>query len=233
MEERCARFREMSDMEYIAAVLNGDKDADVCFIGDFIEKICKQILRKRGPYEPTLQAVVTSEALSNDIYCYLKEHDWDALRTFKGTSQLNTYMYAVISRFLVRHYRSFLNTGQLLVKSLLPDEDDDFMDRIPDSTPWPDGKIEQNEREAKLVELHNVLLEEVLVPASKADLSQNEQRCIRLRYIANIPSREAAAILDMTINNVNVTTHNARTKIRNYFRAKGLLQDIQEVLNDE
>lgn len=50
--------------------------------------------------------------------------------------------------------------------------------------------------------------------AAIKELSEREQTIIELRYWSDMPSKEIAEILDMTVSNVNVTLHRAMGKLK-------------------
>lgn len=50
--------------------------------------------------------------------------------------------------------------------------------------------------------------------AAIRELSEREQAIIELRYWSDMPSKEIAEVLDMTVSNVNVTLHRAMGKLK-------------------
>lgn len=50
--------------------------------------------------------------------------------------------------------------------------------------------------------------------AALRELSEREQEIIELRYWSDMPSKEIAAMLDMTVSNLNVTLHRAMGKLK-------------------
>jgi DNA-directed RNA polymerase specialized sigma24 family protein len=110
--------------------------------------------------------------------------------------------------------------------------DDEKEIEIP--TPGPDHLFERESARMKIEKLVDVLFEEVLVPISKAGLSDTEQKILHMRYIMQPPlsSKEAGKLLGMAPGAVDTALFRARKRIRDFYEAKGLLKDVLEVLRD-
>ena len=229
MTSYCDKYREFTDDEFIEAVLRGDEDAEGCFREIYIDGPVHFIVFKKYYW---LKADV--EDICQEIWLYFKSRNWKLLSNFKNlpaqseAPKLHSYLYGAVSRLIVKQYRN--KFGHFLIPLIFDDDENEI--EIP--TPGADQAFERENAHERAENLVEVLFSEVLVPGSKAKLSDAEQKILRMRCIMQQPlsSKEVGDCLGMTPGAVDAAFFRARKKIRNFYEAEGLLKDVMEVLRD-
>jgi len=89
----------IDDRELIRRVINGDEGLAACFLEKRCQKIFEYINNTR------LKGLgLDVNDLINDFYIFLREDDWEKLRSFRFESRLTTWISLVASRYLLKKY---------------------------------------------------------------------------------------------------------------------------------
>jgi len=230
MSRCCERYRELTDHEFIDAVLLGDQGAEGCFREIYIDRPARYVVFKKYYWLKT-----DIEDVCQDIWLYFKSRDWKLLSNFKNlpvqpeAPKLRSYVYGAVSRLIVKQH------GNKFAPFLFPLIFDDGEEiEIFAPSPGPDQFFEKENLRQRFENLLEILFSQVLNPSSEAVLNDTEQKIVRMRCLMQPPlsSREAAGILKMTPGAVDTALSRARKKIRDFYRDKDLLEDVMEVLQD-
>ena len=228
MSDYCDGYREFTDYEFIHAVLSGDKGAEGCFSEIYIDGPVRSIVFKKYYW---LKADV--EDICQEIWLYLKSRHWKILNNFKNlpagpeAPKLYSYLCGAVSRLIVKQYRN--KFAHFLVPLIFDNEEEM---EIP--TLGTDQIFEREDAQKRAENLVEMLFSEILTPGSKAGLNDAEQKIFRMRCIMqpSLSSREVGNLLGMKPGAVDTALSRAKKKIRNFYEAKGLLEDAMEVLRD-
>jgi len=88
--------------------------------------------------------------------------------------------------------------------------------------PEPEKDFIQRENYNEIASLLNIVLDKVLGEDSCARLTNIEKKCIRLKCMADLSSKEVGELLGKTEKNVDAITSRARNKMRKYLESEGL-----------
>jgi RNA polymerase sigma factor (sigma-70 family) len=221
----------MTDGKFIRRILDGDEEAALCFKEIYIDGLVRAAVSKKYP---SLRSCI--EDIRQGLWAYFTERDWKILRNFKNLPNdpppgLRSYLYVAISRFIVKQYRDQL-IGRFIPLFFDEDDDADPMEKIASPDFGPDRVLENKTSKEKVGNVAGILMNEVLISASPAGLSDRELEILRMRCIMERPSREVADLLGMKAGAVDTALSRAKKKIRDFYEARGLLNDVREVLRD-
>lgn len=120
-------------------------------------------------------------------------------RTFKGQSQLNTWLYAIvwhkIRDFQRRHYREMARLTESATPSVIPELE------VIDSEPLPQEVIEREETGE-------------LVRKALSYLPDHYQQALMLKYLENMSAREIAQVMGKSAKSVESLLDRARPALR-------------------
>jgi len=231
MSSYCDKYRELTDDEFIKAVLHADEGAEGCFREIYIDQPVRFIVFKKFYW---LKGDL--EDICQEIWLHFKSANWKLLSNFQNLPtqpeppKLRSYLFGAISRLIAKQYRD--KFGYFLIPLIF---DDDGEEReIEDPSPGPEQAFEREDIQKRAENLVKIFFNEALIPSSKAGLNDAEQKILRVKCIMQPPlsSKEAGGILEITPGAVDTALFRARGKIRKYYEAKGLLKDVMEVLQD-
>ena len=170
-------FAVFDDAELLARARGGD-------VGAFEEVI----RRNYGMLFSVARGICGRDADAEDAVQETFVRAWRALATFRGDSQVSTWLYRIAT-----------NTSLSLVTRRKEGVSSDVPDR-PDPTSSPDGTVEGMERVA-------------VVQRALADLSEDARAAFVLRDVQGLPYEEIAETLDVSLSAVKSRIFRARQAV--------------------
>jgi RNA polymerase sigma factor (sigma-70 family) len=230
MSNLCDKYREMTDEDFIDAVLSGDSDAEAGFQEIYINGIVRAKVRVKFPWLSS-----ETEDICQEIWVYFKERNWRILQNYDAlrdkAAGLRAYLCATVARFIAKRYRN--KFGGFVIPLIFDENDEtDPFQKIESPEPNPQRALENKDIGEKMENLTAMLFDEALKSNSAAALNEKELKIVRMRCVMGLHSKKVSEILEMSVSSVDTALSRAKKKIRYFYAAKGLLEEVREVLRD-
>jgi RNA polymerase sigma-70 factor (ECF subfamily) len=161
---------------------------------EFQPRILRYLARLTGPHE--------AEDLSQEVFVKVSQ----ALPSFRGESQLSTWIYRIATNATLDRLRSPA-FRQIVTADSLNSENADQDDQARGDGPSPEQQLARKEMDECGLGLIN-------------QLPEGYRAVLVLSDLEGLSSSEIALILGITPGNVKIRLHRARTRLRDAVRAR-------------
>jgi len=203
-----------SERDLLALVLAGDAAARDRFVDEYADFVWRVAVGAcgKGPDDP-----LTGEIVS-DAFLKLMDHDWRALRQWRGTGSLESFLAVVIRNCARDHFRSQRDAPagyrRISLDRTDAEQGGDLADRIPDAAG------EETDPLCLLLQAENRAAIQSAVRKALPQLSPRDQELLERRHCLGQSYREVAAGMNLTVNNVGVSLKRAEERLAKILRMR-------------